>query len=376
MTVTPVNSSFVGQDCIICYQSFELSEKVKTLVCNHFFHEECIDRWLHDHATCPMCRSHVVQPPGSAPTLTVINIAFFLNFVQSAVEESSDDDSFSPIDYEGPEIFSLVNLAPLSYAIRNGDFEAFSHHLENLSHDYGLDLKKEAYEMAIESDNPLFFNRLLEEMPLDIDLYKFCIPECSGMRKPNYLSQIVSRFPLDTATKNSSLESLFEGVIVEEEDADVVEIFNLLTQDSSDLEEELSKRIFLTALELRSMALLESCLQKKSPDEALCLEKLQALSKSDDDALFYTFLKNYPLKEEALRLIAENVLKNHFMAMLDTFLRAIKLDDSLKHFMMKEALVLENAVLIQKILDTGIKEADRDYFKELTCNPDIITLLE
>lgn len=375
MAVSPVNPSLVGQDCIICYHPFDLSEKIKTLVCHHFFHEVCIDRWLEDHVTCPLCRASVVQSLETPQLLTTINIHFFLNFVQSALEDSSDDDSFSSIDYEGPEIFSLTPLSPLSFAIRNGDFEAFSHHLENLSPDYSLDLKKEAYEMAIESDNSAFFNRLLEEMPLDIDLYKFCIPECSGMRKPHYLSQIVSRFPLDTETKNSSLESLFEGVIVEEEDAEVLAIFNALTENPSDLLEELVKKIFLIALDLRSSPLLESLLQKRTPDAAICLEKLQDLSKSDDDELFFTFFKNYPLIIDDLQLIAINVIKNRSIAMFDAFSRAIVFDDPLKLFMIKEAIAVENALIVKKILDTGVKETDRDYLKGLTHNPDIISLL-
>ncbi|XP_020210110.1 NEP1-interacting protein 1 isoform X1 [Cajanus cajan] len=46
--------------CSICYQDFEDGELVRILPkCSHHFHLECIDKWLVQQGSCPMCRTYV-----------------------------------------------------------------------------------------------------------------------------------------------------------------------------------------------------------------------------------------------------------------------------------------------------------------------------
>ncbi|KAG5091013.1 hypothetical protein AAZX31_18G093800 [Glycine max] len=46
--------------CSICFQDFEDEEFVRTLPkCGHFFHLVCIDKWLVQQGSCPMCRIYV-----------------------------------------------------------------------------------------------------------------------------------------------------------------------------------------------------------------------------------------------------------------------------------------------------------------------------
>ncbi|PAN04985.1 hypothetical protein PAHAL_1G106800 [Panicum hallii] len=66
--------------CPVCLEDVEAGEMVRQLpACRHLFHVECIDMWLHSHATCPLCRCQVspqqvgvklaaaADPPDDAP---------------------------------------------------------------------------------------------------------------------------------------------------------------------------------------------------------------------------------------------------------------------------------------------------------------------
>ncbi|CAL9173881.1 unnamed protein product [Musa hybrid cultivar] len=65
-----------ASDCSVCLGEFRDGELVRLLPkCGHAFHISCIDTWLRDHANCPLCRSHIVDPdaepaiPAAAPAL-------------------------------------------------------------------------------------------------------------------------------------------------------------------------------------------------------------------------------------------------------------------------------------------------------------------
>ncbi|XP_015898462.3 NEP1-interacting protein-like 1 isoform X2 [Ziziphus jujuba] len=46
--------------CSVCLQEWKEGESVRRLPkCGHFFHMECIDKWLMRQVSCPMCRIYV-----------------------------------------------------------------------------------------------------------------------------------------------------------------------------------------------------------------------------------------------------------------------------------------------------------------------------
>ncbi|KAJ8379049.1 hypothetical protein AAFF_G00231400 [Aldrovandia affinis] len=48
-------------ECQICFSSYTEGEELRMLPCLHDYHVNCIDRWLKENATCPICRVDVSE---------------------------------------------------------------------------------------------------------------------------------------------------------------------------------------------------------------------------------------------------------------------------------------------------------------------------
>ena len=55
--------------CAICTDEAREGDQWKTLTCDHKFHPGCIDPWLSQHPTCPLCRK--VQTPNERSAFAV-----------------------------------------------------------------------------------------------------------------------------------------------------------------------------------------------------------------------------------------------------------------------------------------------------------------
>lgn len=42
--------------CVICLENYEKKTITRKLICNHTFHITCIETWLSNATTCPICR--------------------------------------------------------------------------------------------------------------------------------------------------------------------------------------------------------------------------------------------------------------------------------------------------------------------------------
>jgi len=45
--------------CPICCDAFECGERLTSLPCAHHFHSMCVNRWLAEKGTCPVCMRDV-----------------------------------------------------------------------------------------------------------------------------------------------------------------------------------------------------------------------------------------------------------------------------------------------------------------------------
>lgn len=52
-----------ANQCAICLCEFEAGEMLRQLPCQHDFHQTCIDSWMLQHQTCPLCRYVLWEDP-------------------------------------------------------------------------------------------------------------------------------------------------------------------------------------------------------------------------------------------------------------------------------------------------------------------------
>ncbi|GAU32495.1 hypothetical protein TSUD_317020 [Trifolium subterraneum] len=71
-------------ECAVCLNEFQDDETLRLIPnCCHVFHPECIDAWLVNHSTCPVCRANLIPKPGS-------------NFVSIQIPDLYTSDSDDP----------------------------------------------------------------------------------------------------------------------------------------------------------------------------------------------------------------------------------------------------------------------------------------
>ena len=50
--------------CAVCIESYRAGEVVTVLTCDHIFHKPCIEPWLLERRTCPMCKCDILKALG------------------------------------------------------------------------------------------------------------------------------------------------------------------------------------------------------------------------------------------------------------------------------------------------------------------------
>lgn len=63
-TVSKKTEEDESDNCAVCLDGYKASDVVRILPCQHEFHKLCIDPWLVEHRTCPMCKLNILKELG------------------------------------------------------------------------------------------------------------------------------------------------------------------------------------------------------------------------------------------------------------------------------------------------------------------------
>ncbi|KAL6500862.1 Ring-H2 finger [Orobanche hederae] len=66
----------IRDGCVVCLGELEDEDEVRLLPnCQHALHVACIDQWFAAHASCPVCRSPIVEPMNVDPAVLAMRAA-------------------------------------------------------------------------------------------------------------------------------------------------------------------------------------------------------------------------------------------------------------------------------------------------------------
>ncbi|KAI3962564.1 hypothetical protein MKW92_052523 [Papaver armeniacum] len=66
---TQNNKHNASSCCSICLENYDNNDTLRLLPnCGHLFHLNCVDPWLLQHPSCPICRSSPMTTPQLAPS--------------------------------------------------------------------------------------------------------------------------------------------------------------------------------------------------------------------------------------------------------------------------------------------------------------------
>ncbi|MCP9257166.1 hypothetical protein DINM_000412 [Dirofilaria immitis] len=91
-------------DCPVCIDPYRAGDIIRLLPCRHIFHKTCVDPWLLEHRTCPMCKSDILKAFGYYIS---IGRSISNNTHRESIHQSSRDG-----DILSDDIHSLTGSEP------------------------------------------------------------------------------------------------------------------------------------------------------------------------------------------------------------------------------------------------------------------------
>ncbi|XP_042239558.1 E3 ubiquitin-protein ligase ZNRF3-like [Homarus americanus] len=56
--------------CVVCLEEYRPHQELRVLPCKHEFHRACVDPWLLQHRTCPLCNYNIIEGCYESPPTT------------------------------------------------------------------------------------------------------------------------------------------------------------------------------------------------------------------------------------------------------------------------------------------------------------------
>ncbi|XP_004647783.1 E3 ubiquitin-protein ligase RNF128 isoform X2 [Octodon degus] len=138
-----------GDSCAVCIELYKPNDLVRILTCNHIFHKTCVDPWLLEHRTCPMCKCDILKALG-------IEVDVEDGSVSLPVSVSSDP----PNSASAHEEDNRSETASSGYAsVQGADEPPLEEHVQSANENLQL-VNHEANAVAVDVvphvDNPTF----------------------------------------------------------------------------------------------------------------------------------------------------------------------------------------------------------------------------
>eukprot|EP00062_Callorhinchus_milii_P021927 gi/632979169/ref/XP_007906320.1/ PREDICTED: E3 ubiquitin-protein ligase RNF130 [Callorhinchus milii] len=94
--------------CAVCIEGYKSNDVVRILPCKHLFHKSCVDPWLNEHCTCPICKLNILKALGILPDVRCADNATL--DVERSVRGSPANQRSMPADVTGEGSISLEPL--------------------------------------------------------------------------------------------------------------------------------------------------------------------------------------------------------------------------------------------------------------------------
>ncbi|XP_051877493.1 E3 ubiquitin-protein ligase RNF128 isoform X2 [Pristis pectinata] len=140
--------------CAVCIEAYKPNDVVRILTCNHLFHKNCIDPWLLEHRTCPMCKCDILKALGIEVDVEKTDATPELEQVSSNPQRTGQDRNT-----EVPE--RAIYTLPSGYGVEHGQDESpvteDNHHFNEEQRLFNTDARGNALSVyVLPQDNPAY----------------------------------------------------------------------------------------------------------------------------------------------------------------------------------------------------------------------------
>ena len=101
--------------CAVCIEGYKASDVIRILPCKHIFHKSCVDPWLLEQRSCPMCKLDILREYGMQVHLNSSQETVHAEAESGATASAIGDDTehlSSPEEHSRAEAIVLIRHPP------------------------------------------------------------------------------------------------------------------------------------------------------------------------------------------------------------------------------------------------------------------------